>query len=504
MRTPSNLPVEAALILAWRRIDPASKVAFIVTLAVSVLAFGFEMTNLSLHHDDVNQIFIESTILGHYLGRFGLGWLHHYVQGHYFMPFLQLAQGMVMMALYGVIVARFWGATKALDIALAACILCVFPYMAQVYQYNTSMATSSAAHLLAAAAVVLSVRGSVAGTLAGAFLYLAAFSIYQGVAANAVVILLVWLLTRLLFVPQDKDGPVTRDIARSVAAALLAALVGGALYYLAVSFMTIEYDPYQSAEKALTPGAGIDLARAVPAIIEGTRSFYFWPETYFPGALKNLQLLFLGGAGLVCLMLPKQWWARSAALGLLVLICFAPRSLQLLHAEGNFHELTLTGYALVIAAALTIALRSAPMLLRNGATVMAALTIAAYVVQCNWVSTVAHLNTLAHHTTLTQILARVRSLPDTNWDGKTIAVVGQYDMRNDYPFKPATGVAVEFMRAHHMDKLARLMRDEANFIDADDSMPMVMEYAATHKAWPNPQSVGIVDGIGVVILSNKR
>ena len=498
-----NTPLETTLANGWRRIDPASRAAFFVALCVSVLGFGFEMTNLTLHHDDVNQIFIEDTILGHYLGRFGVGWLHYYVQGHFFMPFLQMAQGIVMMAICGVLVARFWGARRLLDVALVASIVCVFPYMAQLYQYNTSMATYSLAHLLAAAAVIVSVRGGVTAVLAGAVLYLAAFSIYQGVAANAVTILLVWLLMRLLF-PADSQVFWSRSTARSVATALVALFAGGAAYLAAVSMMTIEFDAYQSAEKAFKPGAGIDLKQSIPMVLNGTRAFLLWPETYFPDTLKKAQLLLLMGAALACLLKPRAWWARGVALLLLLAACLAPRSLQLLHAEGHFHELTLTGYALLVAATVLVVLRSAPMMLRNGVALLATALVAGYLLQCNWISTVNLLNTQAHFSTLTQILARLRSLPTTDWDGKTIAVVGELDMTNDYPFKRATGVAPEYMRAYHMDKLAKLMRDNAVIIKADEKMPGVMEFASTRLQWPHPASVGIVNGVGVVVLGKPR
>jgi Glucosyl transferase GtrII len=498
-----STPLETTLANGWRRIDPASRAAFFVALCVSVLAFGFEMTNLSLHHDDLIQIFIEDTILGHYLGRFGVGWLHYYMQGHFFMPFLQMVQGIVMMAICGVLVARFWGARRLLDIALVASILCVFPYMAQVYQYNTTMATYSLAHLLAAAAVIVSVRQGVAAVLAGAALYLAAFSIYQGVAANAVTILLVWALMRLLF-PAEAQMFWSRATARSLATALVALFAGGAAYLAAVSMMTIEFDAYQSAEKAFKPGAGIDLKHSIPLILNGTRASLLWPETYFPGVLKKAQLLLLMAAGLACLFKPRTWWARGAALLLLLAACLAPRSLQVLHAEGHFHELTLTGYALLVAASVLVVLRSAPMLVRNGAALLASALVAAYLLQCNWISTVNHLNTQAHFSTLTQILARVRSLPATDWDGKTIAVVGELDMKEGYPFKRATGVASEFMRARHMDKLARLMRDDAAIVAADEKMPGVLAFAAGRAPWPHPASVGVVDGVGVVVLGKPR
>jgi hypothetical protein len=54
-----------------------------------------------------------------------------------------------------------------------------------------------------------------------------------------------------------------------------------------------------------------------------------------------------------------------------------------------------------------------------------------------------------------------------------------------------------------MDQLAHLMRDEATFVEADQTMPKVLEYAATHAPWPDPGSVGVVDGKGVVVLSKN-
>ncbi len=497
-----DTPIESWLVDAWRRVDPSLRTALFIACGVSLLAFGFEMTNLTLHHDDLVQIFIEDTILGHYLGRFGVGWLYYYTQGAHFMPFLQMAQGIVIMAVYGVLVARFWGARTVTDIALVACIVCVFPYMAHVYQYNTTMSTYSVAHLLAAGAVILSVRGGLLRLALAALLYVGAFSIYQGVAANAATIFLVWWLMRVLF-PADGAQPESPSVTRALAGVVVAALAGGAVYFVAVSFMSIEFDDYQSAEKALKPGGGIDLKLALPLIIAKTRAFYLWPEAYFPAFLKNLQLVFIAGAVVACAVLPRSWLARLTALVLLGLVCFAPRSLQLLHAEGHFHELTLTAYALVVAAAVLVVRRAAPMLVRNVAGLGAALIVAAYVVQCSWISTVGHLNTVAHFTTTTQVLARLRSLPDTNWDGKTIAVVGEYDMRQDYPFRRATGVATEFMRAHHMNLIARLMRDEAVFVKAGPSTPGVTEFAAAHPNWPHPASVGVVNGVGVVVLGKE-
>src|ERR1700675_3299533 len=184
MKSLINTPLEQIAADWWGGIDDACKKEFFVAVAVKAVARGIEMTKITLHHIYVPQLFSKDTILGHYLGRFGVGWLYYYTQNHYFMPFLQLSEGIVLMSVYGIVVARFWGARKAIDIALITAIVCVFPYMAQTYQYNTSMVANPLAHLLAAAAVVFSTRATVRSVSYGAVLFVGAFSIYQAVAAN--------------------------------------------------------------------------------------------------------------------------------------------------------------------------------------------------------------------------------------------------------------------------------------------------------------------------------
>lgn len=497
-----NTPIETTLLNVWRRIDPAARSAIFVAMLVSALAFGFEATNLSLHHDDVNQIFIEDTILGHYLGRFGVGWLYYYTQGSHFMPFVQMAVGIVAMAGYGVLVGWLWGARKTSDLSLVACIVCVFPYMANVYQYNTSMATYTLAHLWAAGAVAISVQRGSRWLPVAVLLFVAAFSVYQGVAANALTIFLGWWLTRLLLNQADTNDK--NPILAAIGRAALAGIAAGALYYWAVSFMTIEFDAYQSAEKALKPGAGIDLKRAVPIVLHGTRTFLLWPEVYFPGFLKGIQALFVVVASIVCLRLPTSWSKRFGALAILGLAIMSPRCLQLLHAEGHFHELTLTAYALVVALTVVIVRRMQTTLLPSAAWLGAVILIGGYVVQCAWISTVGYLNTLAHLSTMTQVLSRLRAIPGTNWDGKTILVVGSYEMPRKYPYARTTGIASEYMRAQHMGRMAALLRDEANIISPSTADPRVMEFSKTLSQWPSPSSVGVFEGIGVVVMSKSQ
>ncbi len=503
MRSPYNTPLDQMLADWWNGIGQASKKAFFFVAGVNLLAFGFEMTNLTLHHDDLFQIFIQDDILGHYLGRFGVGKLHYLTQNAYFIPFLQMLEGIVFMSAYGILVARFWGARRVLDITLVASIVCVFPYMAQVYQYNTSMATYSLAHLLAAAAVILSTRGTFIHAAVASLLYVAAFSIYQSIIANAATIFVFWVLFNLLF-GAEGQAITARATLRSTVWVLVSVAAGGLIYMVAVSFMDVDFDSSQAAGEAFNLHKDINPGYALSEIVQGTRSFFLWPENYFPDYLKKFQLALIAGAGIACLLVPKSPGGKLAAVVLLALTAFTPRILQLVHPAGTYHNLTLTAYALVIAGAVLIINRAArAVVIRNASAVLAFMLVWGYVLQCNWISTVNYLNTLAHYTTLTQVLARARSLPDRNWDGKRIAVVGRYNMPSDYPFKSATGVAVSYMDAFHMQHLAKLMRDDVTFVEANDTMPEILDYAATHATWPDPASVGVVKGTGVVVFSRS-
>lgn len=499
----SDKPLERILSETWKDIDSSYRKAFFAVVVVSLLAFAFEMTNLTLHHDDVAQIFIRDTILGHYIGRFGLGWLHYYTQSAHIMPFLQMAEGIVMMAAYGLLVAHLWGMATTMNIAIVASILCVFPYMAQVYQYNTAMATYSLAHLLSALAVFLSVGATFRRVILAALAYVAALSIYQSVICNAAAIFCIWLVSQLLF-GGEKDGLRYKALAKSLSASILAVVLGGLIYVGIVSHMHIQFGAYQGADEAFSLRRGLDLSLGIQEVLKGTRSFFMWPEHYFPDYLKKLQLVFLAGAIVVCAWLPKGATKKIGASSILIVSLFTPRLLQFVDPTGWFHNLTLTAYAVVVSGLVMILLRAGPILTRNVSSLMSLILIGGYLIQCNWISTVCYLNTLAHYSAMTQILTRLRSLPAEGWDGKTVAVVGKLKMYTDYPYLRTTGVAAEFLDAQHIGNFAHLLREDMMFIKAQQAPPAVQKYAESHAPWPNPDSIGVADGMAVLVLSKAQ
>ncbi len=355
-----HTPLESVFANGWRRFDPACKAAFIVATCVSLLAFGFEMTNLTLHHDDLVHLMVQKPLVGYYLGRFAHAWLFFYVLDGQFAPFLHMTVGMLLMSTYGVLVAHFWGARRTLDIALIAAIVCVFPYVANVYQYNSAMVAYPLAHLLVALAVVLAVRARAVLVVLAALLFFLGFSIYQAVLANAVTIFLIWLLTRVVFPNVAEQGPISAT-ARAALAALVAVTLGGLLHVLVVSSLHIQFDAAQGADQAFSLRSrfenGLQLSYAASEVLRGTRAFFVWPEAYLPQLLKALQGILLAGAVAGCVVLPRNAQAKVTALALLGLVVLSPRVMQFLHPKGTFHSLTVTAYALVIAAAALVSMR---------------------------------------------------------------------------------------------------------------------------------------------------
>jgi len=486
----------------WSAIPPVYKKAWVALTLLHLMAFGFEMTNLTLHHDDLAQIFIQDTILGHYLGRFGTGWLHYYTQGAYFMPFWQMAQAIVMMSLYALIVGHLWGLRRAFDLIMVGGLMVVFPYMAHVYQYNTTMATYTVAHVLAALSIYLSVKARVLSVVLAAVCLFFAFSIYQSVANNAAAIFLVWLLLR--WIDPSSEAREENRLWRPTLATALAGLTGGLAYVGVVKTMDIPFDAYQGAGEAFDLGRGLDIHAAVSALVHGSRAFYLWPEHYLPMSMKGLQLILLLGGLLACLWIPRKATDKSVAAALYLLILFSPRLLQALHPHGHYHQLTLTAYAVVIAGAATLLLRIPLVWIGNGTRLVTTFLIIGYLIQCNWISTVNFLNTQAHFYNFGQIMARVRSLPPESWDGQTIVVVGRYEMSGEHPYRPATGVASRFLDAEHMDYMARLLRDPIRVVAAAGRYAWAREYAEHRPVWPAGGSIFPMNHVAVVILSPPK
>ena len=94
------------------------------------------MANLTIHHDHIWQILIPDNIIGHYLGHFGLGWLHFRVRNTHIIPFLQLFEEIIFYDSYGMVKYHLWDLRKTTDIVFVSKIVCVFSFMAQVYSNN--------------------------------------------------------------------------------------------------------------------------------------------------------------------------------------------------------------------------------------------------------------------------------------------------------------------------------------------------------------------------------
>lgn len=503
MKTPSNAirsPLENIVSTAWLSIPAAYRMALVVTLLVNLAAYGFHMTNLSFHHDDVGQFFRLDGRMGHQLGRYGYSWLHHYVQGDYYLPFLQLLEAIILTTTYGLVVAHAFGLRRTADVAIAASIVSVFPYMAQLYHYDTAAFPFSVAHLLAGLGALLSLNHRRIGVVVAALLYAAAFAIYQSVLGNALAIVAFAAIFRLI-AANDKDSAQGDNVALVLLRALIAIVSGGLLYVLIVKFSGVPVDSYQGADKAFSIGSGIDLPLSLSVVLKATKGALVWPENYFPLWAKQLQQVLIAMAGLYCLVSAVDVRRKCAVLILLALGLMAPRALQFLHPHGAFHNLTLTAYAVVIAGVFGIVARCSGTVVRNLALLAACLIVYAYVVQANWMATVNYLNWNAHQLTMSRILARVDALGPGGWDGRTVAVHGKLNLVDSYPYKKETGVAVSFIDEEHFQKFARLLRQDVQVVRSKEMSAELLRSVAELPTWPAAGSVQLVGNTAVVVLS---
>ena len=326
-------------------------------------------------------------------------------------------------------------------------------------------------------------------------------SIYQSVIANAAVILVIWLLAQIVQANRE-DASSRVTLLRASGWALAAPLAGGLLYVLAVSQIGYEARTYQHVDEAFSFEHALQPQLVVPAIIAGSKAFFLYPENYFPEFLKKLQLLLIAGGALAATLLSSGAKNKTLACLLIAAAAVSPRLLQFIHPTGQFHNLTLTAYAVLVAGLISILLKSRSNPVRSISILLCGALIWGFTVQCNWISTVGYLNHQAHFSLTNRILARLDALPADAWDGRSVAVFGRYAMPAEYPFLKATGIAPDFVDSDHMYFLARILRDKTSFIETDSAPAAAKEYALSHKPWPHQDSVGIAGGVAVVILSS--
>ena len=500
LRDVVRRPLEDTLKAVWDAFPLEYRRAAAIIVVVNLAAFGFQMANLSFHHDDVAQFFRNDGKLGHQLGRYGYSWLHHYVQGSYYLPFLQLFEAILLTTAYGLVVAHAFGLRRTAEVAVLGSIVSVFPYMAQLYQYDTAAFPFAFAHLLAGLAAMLSLRGGRVGVVAAVLLYASAFAIYQSVLGNALAILAFATIFKLIFADDARSAHAGHALA-SFAGGLIAVACGGVLYVILVKLSGVPIDSYQGANKAFSLSDGVDIPLSLSVILKASRGAFVWPENYFPLWAKQLQLILIAMAGLYCLISTAGAGRKFAVLVLLLLGLLAPRALQFVHPQGAFHNLTLTAYAVVIAGAFAIVARCAGAIVRNAALVTAVLIVYAYLVQANWMATVNQLNWAAHQLTMSQILGRIDSLPRDAWDGKTVAVYGKLELVDTYPYRKQTGIAVSFIDEEHFQRFSRLLRQEVQVVTSKEMSADLRRTVEGLPTWPAAGSVQLVGNMAVVVLS---
>lgn len=176
--------------------------------------------------------------------------------------------------------------------------------------------------------------------------------------------------------------------------------------------------------------------------------------------------------------------------------------MQLIHPHYDYHDMTLTAYAISIAGSLTIINKAGNIIYRNIGNLIAIIMIWSYIIQCNWVSTVNHFNNIAHFSIMTEVFSRAGTAKPESWDGKTIIVDGKYKMLSSYPYRKAGGVSPEYIDEEHMQSLTTLLRRDISIISIGNSDLSFQKLAKSLPVWPASGSLVIKDGIAIVKMSN--
>jgi hypothetical protein len=254
----------------------------------------------------------------------------------------------------------------------------------------------------------------------------------------------------------------------------------------------------------------------------GTRQFLGFPEAQFNSGYANPYYtgVYKYMCSAVLLLAAVGLWVRSRTrtAGFLSIFCLAtaalaPRTLQILHPDANYHELTLGGYSILLGGAFSIALKLGNRMLRSTVQSVLIILVLGFIHSNN----VAAMSiTLDYQSTMhwaNRVLARVEALPNYGSSvypaQKRIIFVGEdYQISQWFyrgrPFVTSTGIA-DGVPSIVFENLFRLLRVNVGYDVTAESRQRAIDYAAKHGAWPAPDSVTVLDdGTIVVVLENTK
>ncbi len=503
---------------AWGRIPPSSKLIFGIAMIANLASYGFIFSNLTLNHDGFGAITAGGStnrVTGRWVGDI----IYSGLLGGYELIWLYDLIGAVLFIFTAFSICRILQ-IKEFSVRLTVVLLyTLFPYVCNYYAYAFYVPVWGVAMLLAISAVEYGLA-----PLRWSKLTIGALFITISLASDQAFIASSLTLTCVLMASMFAEAEDLKEVRRALLHGLpwLVGMIGvGAFAYaLSVKISTVLFGvkliDYQGANSMLSFNAA-SILKGMQLAIAGTTQFLGFPShgyenPYFTGSYKYM-------CSAVLLLAVLGLWAKSKikiagflSIVFLALGALAPRTLQILHPNANYHELTLGGYSILLCGAFAIALRLANRILRSAVQLVVIILVAGFIHSNN----VAALSlTMDYQATMhwaNRVLARVEAHPKyvLSPAAKQIVFVGdgyrvsQWFYRGP-PFVSSVGIA-DGVPNIIFDSLLRLLHVNITAYGVSpESQKRALEYAASHRAWPAQDAVTVLDdGTIVVVLENAR
>ena len=185
--------------IIWNSIDATYKNAFWLVMVFSLLAWGAELVNHTDNVDDYIQSMIHSPMVWTQLGRWGADILYFYGLGGWYMPTLHLLIGLIVNTSTILIAIYYFShgrKTSLSNIVLPAGLYVTFPYLTDVFGFNTAQVLIPLSNLLVICGYILA-RKELFPFLISALSMTLAASLYQ-ISLNTLTIAIVSHLMFLL------------------------------------------------------------------------------------------------------------------------------------------------------------------------------------------------------------------------------------------------------------------------------------------------------------------
>lgn len=490
--------------------DPDRNVAKACTWAfvVSVLAFGFELTNPTLGIDDTLYLDLPTQWDPFWVTRGMWGGLlvHAVLPGNWIVPFVTLLLALLLYLLTVVVAGWVWclsnGSVARLFILYS--IYATFPFLAEQMAFSHLQVPYPLASFLVVASVALVHSTQRLGWrtwVALAFLVLG-ISTYQG-SLSVLAVLIVMMPVFGLADPERTSSP---RLTPAKATLRLGTLIGSgaALYYL-LSKALLWLFKYQAQSEYYSVSLQFDFWNRLPFILGQIVYLLLGTGDFIPA----LPLLAFFGLSLTMgfLILTKRtltWPSRLTAFAFLGASFIAPFSVLFIH-EGGLAPRSTIGLGLLWSG--IFALASEWFQASGRKIVMATIlfVLASFVFHINSMFYSQFLVSEADRFMMNRIVERVSLLPTTRVAEKTAVIMaGSYthpQLPHMHHFKGSVLGFSEFEwdsgNPYRMLALAHSMGLGDYDLVIDEDLERRLK-DASHPSWPHPDSV-FLDGNRVVV-----